>query len=69
MPRIGAVERDGYMATKSILKNVSLKGDAAVRRLVRALESARKKTSKPVTFQRSVSEATREDIRKMFGHK
>lgn len=55
------------MATKSILKNVNLKSKRSVRALANALENASGKYSRPVQRQRAVSDASREDIRKMFG--
>lgn len=55
------------MATKSILKNVNLKSKKSIQALANALENASEKHSQPVKHQRAVSEASREDIRKMFG--
>ena len=55
------------MATKSILKNVPIKDKKSACYLVSALESAHGKHSQEVQHQRSHSDASREDIRKMFG--
>lgn len=55
------------MATKSILKNVTIKDKSSARRLILALENASGKRSQPVQHQRSHSDASRDDIHKMFG--
>lgn len=55
------------MATKSILKEVQIKDKASARKLVSALENAGNAKSKRVTVSRTVSTATKEDIRRMFG--
>lgn len=55
------------MATKSILKTIHIKERSSANALVNALESASGKTTKDVTMKRSYSEASRDDIRKMFG--
>ncbi len=55
------------MATKSILKNVTIKDKRSVVRLVKALENAKGKKSQRVVSTRSFSDASREEIRKMFG--
>lgn len=55
------------MATKSILKNVTIKDKKSALFLVSALENARDKRSQDVHHQRPHSDASREDIRKMFG--
>lgn len=60
-------ERMMNMATKSILKNVTIKDRRSTQRLVSALENAHGKRSQDVQHQRSHSDASREDIRKMFG--
>lgn len=57
------------MATKSILKNIHIKSQKSSKALIRALENAKGKGYKPVEYSRSVSEASREDIRKIFGDK
>lgn len=57
------------MATKSILKTIHIKRRKPVYALVRALENAKNKSEKDVTMTRSYSEASRSDIRKMFGER
>ena len=57
------------MATKSILKNVTIKDANAARRLVNALEHAEGKRSKRVALSRTVSSAKKEEIRALFGGK
>lgn len=55
------------MATKSILKSVNIKNRKSALGLVNALENASGKHAKPVARSKSFSDASREDIRKMFG--
>lgn len=55
------------MATKSILKTIHIKEPGAAAALAGALENARGKAEKEVVFHRSPSEASRADLRKMFG--
>ncbi len=55
------------MATKSVLKNVDIKTRKSALALVNALENAKGKHAKPVVNQRSFSDASRDEIRKMFG--
>lgn len=55
------------MATKSILKTVHIKERRSATALVNALENAKGKTARKVTYQRMPSEASREEIRAMFG--
>lgn len=55
------------MATKSILKTIHIKEPGAAAALINALEHAKGKTEKEVVFERYPSEASRADIRKMFG--
>lgn len=55
------------MATKSILKTIHIKELGAATGLVQALENAKGKAEKEVVFKRPPSEASRADIRKMFG--
>lgn len=55
------------MATKSILKSIRVKDRRTAFRLVRALENAEKKGREPVATTRTFSDASREEIRKMFG--
>ena len=57
------------MATKSILKSINIKDRKSARSLVNALENASGKHAKDVVRSRSFSDASREDIRKMFGEK
>lgn len=54
------------MATKSILKNISIKNNGSARNLVRALENAGDKRDQQVDLGHSVSEASRAEIRVMF---
>ena len=54
------------MATKSILKTVYIKDNDAAKRLANALENAAQKSSEPVNYKRSVSTASRKEIREMF---
>lgn len=54
------------MATKSVLKNVDLKTRKSATALVNALENAKGKSAQPVVKQRTFSDASREEIRKMF---
>ncbi len=55
------------MATKSVLKSVEIKSKEAAHSLIVALENAEGKHAKPVVVQRSFSNASREELRKMFG--
>jgi iron(III) transport system ATP-binding protein len=55
------------MATKSILKNININKRKDANQLISALEQADNKSSKTVTISRTLSEATREDIRRVFG--
>lgn len=57
------------MATKSILKNITLKDKATTRSFINALENADKKSEKKVEFTRTVRTADRELIQKLFGDK
>lgn len=57
------------MATKSILKNITVKNKATTRSLTNALENAGKKQAKEVQFSRGVRQADREMIKKLFGEK
>ena len=54
------------VATKSVLKNIDVKTPVAARALVNALENAKGKHARPVINNRSFSDASREEIRKMF---
>ena len=55
------------MATKSILKSVNIRNKGAAERFAAAMETAHLKKSQPVKMSRPVSEATDDEIRKMFG--
>lgn len=55
------------MATKSVLKSVDIKTRESALALVNALENAKGKHAQPVTKTRTFSDASREEIRKMFG--
>lgn len=55
------------MATKSVLKTVDIKTRDSALALVNALENAKGKHTRPVAANRSFSDASREEIRKMFG--
>lgn len=55
------------MATKSVLKTINIKDKKSALLLVQALENASGRFSKPVVKDRAFSDASREDIRKMFG--
>lgn len=55
------------MATKSILKTVHIKNPQSAERLISALEFAAAKPSKEPDVTVAASDASREDIRKMFG--
>lgn len=57
------------MATKSILKTVHIKERKSATALVNALENAKGKSARKVKFQRVPSEASREEIKAMFGAK
>lgn len=54
------------MATKSILKTVYIKNNDSARNLANAIDNSSNVVGKKVIFSRSVSEASREDLRKMF---
>ena len=54
------------MATKSVLKNIDLRTRKSATALVTALENAKRKGSKPIAKQRIFSDASRDEIRKMF---
>ena len=55
------------MATKSILKNITIKEKVTSRSLINALENADKKKTKNFTFSRGVRVADKELIKKLFG--
>lgn len=54
------------MATKSFLKDVTMKNKKQSLQLIKALEEAHNKKSEDVEFARSYITATRDDVRKMF---
>ena len=55
------------VATKSVLKSVRIKDKTSAYRLVNTLEHAEGKRSKVVMHSRTFSDASRDEIRKMFG--
>lgn len=55
------------MATKSIYKNVTVTDKSFGRALISALESAEKKKTKKVDIKKPFSEATKEQIKEIFG--
>ena len=56
------------MATKSVLKNIDIKTRKSAIALVNALENAQGKHSQPVSNNREFTDASKEEIRKMFGY-
>ena len=54
------------MATKSILKSINIKDKATANAFVSALENASGKSAKPVTHTRIFTDASKDEIRKMF---
>ncbi len=57
------------MATKSILKNITLKDDLSARCFANALERAKKNYEKKAYVDPSVSTISRKEIRELFGEK
>lgn len=55
------------MATKSILKNVDIKDKRLARSFIYALEKAQSKKTRDIQLSRTCSEATGEEIKKLFG--
>ncbi|MTI96807.1 MAG: hypothetical protein FH749_15245 [Firmicutes bacterium] len=55
------------MATKSILKNIDIRGQSLCWSFIRALENAEKKKGKEVVLTKSHRELSQEQIRKIFG--
>ncbi len=55
------------MATKSILKNIDIRDKESAFALVNALENASGKRAQPVIRSRGFSDASADDIKKMFG--
>lgn len=62
-------ERSDSMATKSVLKSVNIKNRSSALALVRALENAHGKKAQEVAYSRTFSDASRDEIKKMFGEK
>jgi len=54
------------MATKSILKNINIKGRNQTLRLVKALEQAEKHHGEPVEMSRTVDTVKKDDILDFF---
>lgn len=54
------------MATKSVLKNIDVKTRNSALALVNALENAKGKHAQFVVNNRTFSDASKEEIRKMF---
>lgn len=54
------------MATRSILTNVYFREKPLAKNFVHALESAQKKQSKDVVFQKKCTEVRGEEIKKLF---
>lgn len=54
------------MATKSFLKNITIKSERHCQSLIYALESAKKKQGKEVLLSCKKRTATEEDIRNIF---
>ena len=55
------------MATKSILKNITIKNAKQCRSLLKALEGSRKTNPKPVIYQRPVKTLNAADVKLLFG--
>ena len=55
------------MATKSILKNITIREKRMGRNFVSALENAQNKHSKEVVLTKSCETVRKQDIRKIFG--
>ncbi len=54
------------MATKSILKSINIRDKSTAKAFVNALENASGKSAKPVTHARIFTDASKDEIRKMF---
>jgi hypothetical protein len=63
------VRRCGFMATKSIYKNVVIKDKRLSKNLVSALENAQNKGSKEIQLSKSYREITKCQIKDLFGEK
>ena len=57
------------MATKSFLKNVSLRDAKQCKAFIKALEKSEDQTTKPSLTTKPVHEMKRDQIRKVFGLK
>lgn len=58
---------DEIMATKSFLKDITIKNKRDCKKLLNAMEQAHNFKGQEVTFSRTYSVATAEEVRKMFG--
>lgn len=68
MRGIGLLPRGlGFMATKSIYKNVVIKNKQLSKDLASALENAQKKVSKHVHLSKSYHEVKKSEIKELFG--
>lgn len=57
------------MATKSFLKNITIKDRKSAENFIKALENAEKKKAKKVTFDKRTEDVTdSEEIRKLFSN-
>lgn len=57
------------LATKSFLKNVSIRDTKQAQSFIRALEHSSTCIQKPVRYSKTVSEMSREQMQKVFGDK
>lgn len=57
------------MATKSILKNIDIKDKDTADAFISALENASGKKTKQTKHTRMYSDASRDEIKKMFGER
>lgn len=55
------------MATKSILKTIVIKDSSTAGKLAKAMDRAMEKVSKEVLISHKVSEASRDEIKTLFG--
>lgn len=55
------------MATKSILKNISLKKSIAGKKLIKALEAAESHPTRKIVMSRTVNRVDRDKIREALG--
>jgi ribosomal protein L30E len=56
------------MATKSILKNISIRDKSLCKSFVQALENAENRQAKKIVLSKSCRELTREQIKKYFSN-